>query len=220
MSDDWWKSWLVGVPEYHSDGVEISRFEVSERDAQFDELRAVFNPQRPDRSVKAGVYTSLKVDGTLWMSDTSAEVSDLFGVDHAMARAADLRPFSRGSALIVGLGLGLVLHRAIAVRELAWIDVVEREQRVIDAVGPYYEKLAAEHGTELRIHCSDIHTWRSPFRWDVGFFDIWPTICKDDLPEVERLRRRFRPRLGWFGAWAQRERLASKRRIKNGTGFY
>ena len=209
-------SWKVTVPEYDAHGVTIDRFEVTQREANFDKLRAAMNPQRSDRSVDAGTYTRLTVDGTLWMTDTPAEVDDLGRVDDLMAM------YRGGTMLIVGLGLGLVLHRAITRRGMARIDVVERELRVIEAVGPHYQELAAEHGCKLTIHCADIHDWRHErgLDWTIGFFDIWAHIDMDDRPEVERLRRRFRPRMGHFEAWAQDERNAMAARIRSGRGFY
>lgn len=208
-------SWKVDVPSYDDHGVRIERFEVSEQEAEFDKLRAAFNPQRNDRSVRPGTYTRLTVDRTLWMTDTPAEVDDLGPVDDLMAMSRG------GTMLIVGLGLGLVLNRAITRRGMVWIDVVEREQRVIDAVGPHYLALAAEHDCALTIHCADIHDWRpEPGDWTIGFFDIWASIDMDDRPEVDRLRRRFRKRLGHFEAWAQGERNAQARRIRSGTGLY
>lgn len=209
-------SWKVTVPEHDADGVVIRRFQITEREASIDKLRAALNPQRSDRSIDPGWYTRLIVDGTLWMTDTPAEVRDLDSVDMAMR-------FNRGgSMLIVGLGIGLVLHRAITRRGITRIDVVEREQRVIDAVGPHYLALAAEYGCELHFHCADIHAWR-PARglaWSIGFFDIWADIDMDDRPEVDRLRRRFRSRVRVFDAWAQDERNAQARRIRQRRGFY
>jgi spermidine synthase len=150
------------------------------------------------------------------MTDTPAEASDLFGVDLAMSEVPG------GSMLIVGLGLGMVLHRAITHRGMEWIDVVEREDRVVRAVGPYYEALAARHGTKLTIHQADIHEWKRPRNawWDLGWFDIWADIDMDDRAEVKLLRDRFRRHLGWFGAWAQWERNQQARRIRTKTGLY
>ena len=207
--------WKVSVPEWDSSGVLIERFEVTQEQENFDKLRAALNPQRPDRSVVAGIYTKLVVDGTLWMTDTPAECNDLRNVDYCM------RQYQGGTMLIAGLGLGVVLNRAI-MRGMSHIDVVESEGRVLDAVGPYYAGLAEEHGCKLRLHHADIHAWRSErgMVWNIGFFDIWPTIDQDDLPEVTRLRRRFRDRVHSFDAWAQMDRLLSKQRVRNGTGFY
>lgn len=214
--DESWHDWLVDVPEFHGKGVKIERFAVDEHTALVDQLRAVLNPQRSDRSLQAGTFTRLEVDGVTWMTDTPAEIYDLLDVDQAMH---DLRG---GSMLIAGLGLGVVLNRAIRTHRMHRIDVVEREQRVLDAVGGHYEDLAKEHNVNLRLHCLDIHDFRAlrGSRWDVGFFDIWPSIDMNDRPEVARLRRRFRDRVAWFGAWAQDERNAQAKRIREKRGWY
>lgn len=216
-----YESWKVTVPPYDADGVVIERFEVTYEEANTSKLRAALNPQRGDRSVEAGMYTRLLVDGVLWMSDTPTEVRDHDYIDDAMTEvwAYDSE---MPSMLIVGLGLGLVLRRVIMTYEIPEIDVVERDSRVIAAVGEHYQELAAQHEVSLRIHQADINDWRPPRSacWDLGFFDIWANIDMADLPEVARLRRRFRPRLSRFEAWAQKERIAQKRRIKSGKWLY
>jgi len=209
------REWLVDVPPYNDDGVLIERFEITEREAMVEKLRAAFNPQRDDRSTDPGIYTRLTVDGVLWMTDTPAEVRDHREVDAAFA------DIPGGSALIVGLGLGMVLNRALE-RRLSFVEVVEREPRIIKAVGQHYHDKAQRLGVKLWIHQADIHDWRPPKHsyWDVGWFDIWPTINDDDMPEVTRLRSRFRTRLGWFAAWGQNERIAMRRRVRSGKWAY
>jgi hypothetical protein len=209
-------SWKVTVPEYDHDGVLIERFEVTAEYAQMDKLKAAFNPQRSDRSVDPGWYTRLTVDEVLWMTDTPAEVRDVELVDDVMS------DHPGGTMLIVGLGIGLVLHRAIVRRGMSAIDVVEREERVLRAVAPHYLELAHAHGCELHFHCADIHQWKVPrgSTWDIGFFDIWPTIDQEDMPEVTRLRKRFHSRTNTFVAWAQDERIAQAKRRRNRTGWY
>jgi len=211
--------WLVGVPEYDEDGVVIRKMEVTAREQLVDEMRAAFNPQRPDRSVKAGMYTQLVVDGVVWMTDTPAEIADLREVDNIMSAFTHK---DDSSMLIAGLGLGVVLNRAIVTHGIRMIDVVESDPRVLKAVGPYFQALAEEHGVMLFLHLSDIHAWRPPSmqKWDIGFFDIWATINDEDMAEVTRLRKRFRKRLAWFGSWAQDERIAQRKRIRNKTGWY
>lgn len=218
------REWLVSVPPYNAEGVVVDRWVITAEEATRDKIRAAFNPQRADRSVDEGTYTRLTVDGVLWMTDTPAEIRDLVAVDTEMAmlRRRSVSARTTGSALIVGLGLGVLVHRAIVTHRVPFIDVVEIDPRVIKAVGPHYQALADEHEVALRIHEADIHAWR-PSRgaaWDIGWFDIWPNISTDDMPEVRRLRERFRPRLGWFGAWGQEERIASNRRVRTGKGFY
>jgi len=208
--------WLVDLPEYDAEGVLIDRLVVTEAEANLSRLRAAFNPQRGDRSVDAGTYTRLTVDGVVWMSDTPAEVRDHQAVDDELER------WENPTMLVAGLGIGLVVHRAITWHATERIDVVEIDPRVIRAVGAHYAALADDHGVELNIHEADIHQWRAPrgATWDVGWFDIWPTINDEDMPEVKRLRDRFRTRVGWSGAWAQDERIAMKRRIASGRWAY
>lgn len=210
------REWLVDVPPYAEDGVLIERFEITEREAMIEKLRAAFNPQRNDRSTDPGTYTRLTVDGVLWMTDTPAEVRDHLIVDEAFADIGE-----GGSALIVGLGLGMVLNRALE-RRLGFVEVVEREPRIIKAVAAHYRAKARRLGVKLCIHQADVHEWRAPrgSYWDVGWFDIWPSIDDDDMPEVTRLRNRFRTRLGWFGAWGQDERIATRRRVRSGKWAY
>ena len=105
--DESWRQWLVDIPEHEHDGVVVERFEVTEAEAAFDQLRSAINWQRPDRALEAGTFTRLKIDGDVWMTDTPAEIADLWEVDDAMARAQG------GTVLIVGLGIGLVVRRAI-----------------------------------------------------------------------------------------------------------
>lgn len=208
------RGWLVSVPPYDAEGVVIERFVITEEMANLDKLRAALNPQRGDRSIDPGTFTKLTVDGALWMTDTPAEIRDLRTVDEAMSES--------WSVLIVGLGLGVVLHRAITAHHVGRIDVVEVDKRIIHAVGPHYYWLAKKHDVDLAIHRADIHDWqpeRGP-RWDVGWFDIWRDINDLDMPEVKRLRDRFRRRLGWSGAWAQNERVAMRRRINSGKWAY
>jgi len=209
-------AWKVTVPVYDNNGVKIERFEVTPQEAVTSQLRAAFNPQRGDRSVLPGEYTRLLVDDTIWMSDTPAEIRDLDSIDHWMHVCRE------GSMLIVGLGLGMILHRAIVTHNMRQIDVVEADWRVVSAVNDHYQALAKEHGTALAIWNDDIHKLRlaSTLYWDLGFFDIWAHIDHEDLPEVTRLRRRFASRLGHFEAWAQKERIAQKRRIASGKWAY
>ena len=208
------REWLVTLPLYDEDGIIIDRFTITEQEAHVDKMRAAFNPQRDNRSVDAGTYTRLTVDGQVWMTDTPAEVRDHVIIEDALIDAERL--------LVVGLGMGMVVHRALTAFDLTLIDIVEIDARVIKAVGPHYEAMAAERGVDLRIFHSDIHDWHIPrgAYWDAAWFDIWPTINDDDMPEVARLRKRFRQRVAWQGAWAQNERIAMKRRIRTGKWAY
>ena len=207
--------WLVTVPPYDDEGVKIERFVITEQDATASKIRALFNPQRSDRSLDAGTYTKLTVDGILWMSDTPAEIRDMYEVDGAMS----LIPF--GSMLIVGMGIGAVVHRAMQ-RNIATIDVVERDERIVlrrrsalrgDGQGAWRHAADPHHrhppvagtprvvlGHRVLRHLADDHRRRH------AGGDAAPQA----LPQPSRL----------VNAWAQDERIAENKRIRTGTGFY
>lgn len=214
IPDEAAREWLVSLPTYDDEGVVIDHFTITEQEATVDKLRAAFNPQRGDRSVDPGTYTRLTVDGRIWMTDTPAEVRDHEIADEPLADAE--------SVLIVGLGMGMIVNRALTKHDIYRMDIVEIDPRIIKAVGPHYQRMAYDQGCDLRIHEADIHEWKLPvgMTWDVGWFDIWPTINDDDMDEVTRLRKRFKPRCGWFGAWAQDERIAMRKRVRSGKWAY
>jgi hypothetical protein len=221
MNGSWadYEDWYVSLPHYDANGVLIERFEVTQEEANLSKLRAAFNRQRGDRSLETGWYTRLKVDGVLWMTDTPAEIRDHERIDALMAESLI---FGDSSLLIVGLGLGMVLQRAIAHHRVPRIDVIEVDQRVIDAVGPHYHAMAKAQDVALGIWQGDIRDFRPPkgSYWDLGYFDIWSDINSDDMAEVELLRKRWWRRLGKFEAWAQKERVAQKRRVASGKWAY
>jgi spermidine synthase len=109
---------------------------------------------------------------------------------------------ARGDVLIAGLGIGFILVPILKKNEVTSITVVEKHQDVIDLVGPRF------NDPRLTILQGDILTWRPPkgSTYSTIYFDIWPNICSDNLTEMTRLERRFKPRLqknGWMGSWAK-----------------
>lgn len=184
-----------GPLDYEADGVRIEQFKIGDGD-----IGNMMAGLKYGRSTRPGTYVKLKVDGTLWMSDTDAEIRDHYGPVGRMGRPAG-GPL--GDVLIHGLGLGLVT--AAAIRHGHNVDVVELDQRIIAAVGPSLEALAAEHGVECRIWCDDAVTKRWPVgqRWAVVWHDIWATICEDNRAEMGTLGRRFGRRCDWQGSWSK-----------------
>jgi hypothetical protein len=174
-------------PEILTDDVQVVKFEV--RADSLESLRIAFQ----GRACKPGIYHKLIVDNTLWMSDTTAECRDhVIPVIEAGMR-------SGGTGLINGLGMGCVLGAWLDV--LTHVDVVESDQRIIDTVGAWYEK---EYPGQVTIHHADAYevTWPKDAKWDVAWHDIWPTISDENLPDMERLRRKYSRRVKWQGSWA------------------
>ena len=165
------------------------------------------------RRCQPGIYTSLRRNGRLWMSDTSAERMDHLSAALEIERRG-------GRVLLGGLGLGMILRAAILTKGVTHIDVVEIDADVIALVGPHYQKMAAERNISLTIHQADLMTikWPSSTHWNVAWFDIWPELCTDSLDEMASLRRSYGRRADWCDCWG-RELLLSRRRQEKRMGW-
>lgn len=192
------------VPEGERETARIVHFEVSEQDAEMSSLRAMI--QGRDAAVPAGRYARLEVDGQLMMTDTPMEQRSNRGVLYA----------STGDVLIAGLGLGMITH-AIAAREsVESVTVIENNADVIALVGETVPE-------KVEIIEADIFEWKPPrgVKWDVIYFDIWPTICEDNLDGMARLHKKFARRrkgIAWMDSW-QRGMLLDNRRRSRAMGW-
>lgn len=195
----------VDVPAGEVRGMRIAKFEVKHPDdwLKSDERRDdVISPlqyarlQRSGRAPKPGWYTRLSEGETVWMSDTTAERRD-----HAepVFMMSSTRP---ERVIINGLGLGMVLAAALTFDSVKHVDVVEKDDRVIDLVGPHYLK-----DPRVRIHHADaveqMAKWGPDERWDVGWTDIWPDICADNLPQMKQFTDFYGKRCGFHGNWSE-----------------
>lgn len=189
---DWRTAMTVDLPAIDQDGVVVSKYTLTDRDALMGRLDAM----RHGRGlVKAGeTITRLHVDGRLWMSDTPDEKRD-----HAEAY---LQAEKRGGRVIInGLGLGMVVGAVLKLPQVEHVDVVEFDKRIVNAIGPHY---ASERCT---IHLGDAHDipWPTGARWTVAWHDIWPTISEENWPSMNRLHRRYGRRTDWQGSWSRPE---------------
>ena len=92
------------------------------------------------------------------------------------------------------------------------IVVYEKYQDVIDLVAHrYLDRLP------LEVRCKDILRYQPPKeeKYDTMYFDIWPTICMDNLEEIKMLHYRWRShkktKLAWMDSWMA-DRLRDMRR--------
>lgn len=124
-----------------------------------------------------GDYVKLEVNGEIMMSDTAMERR----TNEDFIRAA------HGRVLIAGLGIGMVLENILDKPEVTGVIVVEKYADVIALVRPKFKH------PKLTVICKDIHQYNPPDRmFDCIYFDIWPTINTDNLPEMTKLHRQFR----------------------------
>ena len=188
----------VKIPCGENGAYRIERKEIK-RD-KFDILREAFNGGRytPD-----GTYTFLYRGSTLVMSDTPDEKRD----HYSAVRMAT------GNCLIAGLGIGMVLNAIAQKEEVKHIDVIELSKEVLSLVSPFYDSL---YPSKITFHCASIFEWK-PVKgtvYDMAWFDIWDTLCEDNLEEMATLHRKFGKCAKWKGSCGK-EYLQYQRRRNN-----
>lgn len=169
----------------------VDQFEVSKKDADFNNMRAAFGSSA--RFIKPGIYTRLTRNGKTIMSDTPAEKRDhWWPVDRA-----------EGHCLVNGLGLGMVVNAMLLKEQVTKVTVVELSQDVIDLVAPHY---LAQYGDRLEIVKADAFTYQpAAARYGVVWHDIWDDICTDNLPQMTKLKRKYGRRAEKQGCWCESE---------------
>jgi predicted membrane-bound spermidine synthase len=194
------------IPPCQNEGAKIDHYEVTEKDANFGNLRAMLHGDYAG-IVKPGKYARLFVNGHgLMMSDTQME----WVTSNYLALAAS------GEVLVGGLGLGLILIPMMERPNVKRITVIEKYKAVIDLVLPHLKSLKG--GDKLEVIEADVLEWKPPKGrlWNYVYFDIWPNICGDNYPEMKKLKTRFRRRLdktgdNWMGCWRERDCLRANR---------
>lgn len=187
-----------------SGNAEVSFYKVTEHGAAVHTL-AQASSGRPEMAMKPGIYSMLKVDGDLMMTDTP----------HEIRTNLDIINNARGHVLIAGLGLGMVLVPLLLKQKVKSVTVIEKSPGVIKLVKPRIEKWREHQGmigakpAPLQILNFDIFEWDpGDAAWDVIYFDIWPTIGTDNLIGGNKLKRKFKKNLrkgGWMGVWVEKE---------------
>jgi hypothetical protein len=185
--------WKVDLPEGKRGRVEIRKFTIEEN--------SLGNMLLGMRASRAGEYTALFRDGRLWMSDTDAEQRDHWKADWQIR-------ISGGRILVMGLGLGMIVHRALQYEHVEHVDVVEIDPDVAELVGQHYA------GPRCTVHVADAYEikWPRGTRWSYAWHDIWPDLCEDNLPEMARLARSYGRRVDQQGFWGKELLLQERRR--------
>ncbi len=181
------------VPEGASGDATVEHFDVSR-------TASLMSALRPREYVPEGRYASLRVGGQLVMTDTFYEHSTNYEV---VVKA-------RGHVFIAGLGLGMILHPIVEKSEVLSVIVIEENRGVIDLIAPTLP------GDKVSIVEGDVFKFKPApgLKFDCIYFDIWPGITTDNLPEMSKLHRRYRRALnpgGWMGSWC-RDRLRRQHR--------
>jgi len=175
----------------------IKHVGVSKADATFASIRAMSSGRG---SVREGdVYAQLYVGGTMWMSDTRDEQRDH---NTALWRAT-------GEVLIGGLGLGMVALGIALKPEVTRVTVLELNPDVIALVEPHLRAAlvaAGQDPNKLVIVNADVFEWKPAKgqKFDTMWWDIWATLCTEDLKEHAKVNRKFARAKNpgaWTGCW-------------------
>lgn len=188
---DWTSEWRVDLPEGECGDLRVEKFTIQPNDP------GAVHYALKGRPIPPGTYTRLMRGRQLWMSDTQQEAIDHMEVRRQIQAAG-------GRILIVGLGLGMIVKQALACPAVTHVDVVEIDEDVVKLVGPSYS------GPRCTIHHADAYqiTWPRGTHWTVAWFDIWPDLCADNLPQMARLARSYGRRADWKGYWGKEETQA------------
>lgn len=182
----------------------VERFTVSAEAAKMERMWAMLGG---GRGVPEGEYTRLMHRGSVVMSDTPDEMRD----HYEPVRMA------RGHCLVNGLGLGMVANAMAARESVERVTVIEISPEVIELVSPSLH-------SKVSVICADALEWRAPrpgqtrgrgcwpHRFGVVWHDIWPEICLDQIPERQKLMRRYGRRSDWQGCWAA-DQISRARRV-------
>ena len=181
------KNWTCKLPEGEKGVAKIEKYNVDSHGAFMTSLRG--------GNLIEGDYTKLMVGGTLMMSDTPEERRTNLPIIHAAS----------GDVLINGLGLGCVLSVLLANPRVTSITVIEKEQDVIDLVGPHFPS--------VKIICADALEYKPEkgVRFNAVWHDIWAHICGDNLPDMHKLHRKYGRICDWQGSW-ERDRCERSER--------
>jgi hypothetical protein len=191
------------LPEGQSGDFAVEHYEITREQASLEHLMSATRRQWGEtRDLAPGTYCRLRdLRPRVWdptvMADTPMERRTNLPIVQA----------ARGRVLVAGLGLGMVLVPILAKPEVEHVTVVERSPDVIGLAGPALRRAIGRRAeNRLRIECADIFTWQPPrgARWDVIYFDIWPSIDGGNYEGMKRLHRKFQHRRepgGFLESW-------------------
>ena len=173
---DYYNECKVNIPEGQSGDWKVEKFTVSEEEAKFHNMRAMFSFSDRGRPIKPGIYTRLMRDRTVVMSDTPAEITDhIWFIQDAI-----------GNVLLNGLGLGVVLKGLLLKEEVEQVIINEISEDVIQLVSPSFKD------KRVIINHADAFTWKpEDIRFNFIWHDIWDDICEDNLSEMKKLHRKY-----------------------------
>ena len=195
------------IPEGESGDWEVLHFETTEADAMFQQARGLmsFGP-REYYDLEAGLYIRL-IDNSQTWSKTQM-------TDTPMERRTNLEFMRKahGDILLGGLGIGMIIAPLLCKEigdKVDSIRVVESSLDVIKLVKPHLDKL--DKNGKLEVIKGDVLEYWTDDRFNVVYFDIWPEISWESIPEMSKLHRRWAHRMDksdpdrWLTSWRHKD---------------
>jgi spermidine synthase len=175
----------IDVPDGISGEWRVETFEVQEK-----EISQIISMFKTGRGVPAGMYKRLMRNNTCVMSNTPDEISDCM---HFVCKA-------RGSILVNGLGLGVLLKALLSKDEVTDITVIEKSEDVIKLVAPTY--LVDNRVTIVKADAFQYKPPKDKIYYAV-WHDIWDYISADNLEEMKKLHRKYGRKAGYQESWCR-----------------
>jgi len=182
----------IDVPDGISGDWKVESFTVQER-----EFSQMISMMKYGRGVPAGSYKRLMRGGQLVMSNTPDEISDFYG----FVRKA------KGSVLVNGLGLGVLLKALLDKHEVTEVIVIEKSEDVIKLVAETYLK-----DERVTIINADAFEYKPPKGkvFDAVWHDVWDDICADNLSEMKTLHRKYGKKTNYQESWCRKRCEATR----------
>lgn len=176
----------INIPDSRSGDWSIESFTVKEK-----EISQVFSMMKTGRGVPVGNYKKLMRNGVCVMSNTPDEIRDFSSFVYK----------AKGSVLVNGLGLGVLLKALLEKDEITKITVIEKSKDVIN--------LISDSITDKRVSIinADAFDYKPPKgeKYDCVWHDIWDYISDENLPEMIKLHRKYGKRTNYQESWCRYE---------------
>lgn len=189
----------VNIPDGKRGEWSVQTFNVPEKDSS-----QIISLMKTGRGVPAGTYKRLVRNDCVVMSNTPDEINDF---THFTSQA-------KGSVLINGLGLGVVVMSLLDNNDVTEITIIEKS---LDVIGLVAKHIKHKRADIVEVLHRDAFEYKPPKgkRYNAVWHDIWDYISEDNIPEMTKLHRKYGKRCDYQESWCKDECLRLRRKNNN-----